>query len=414
MASSASDILRFEKQANGENDSTWGTKLNTALSRIEEAIGDITNIAVTTANYTLEDTQYTEHNDSTPTSESHVAAIKATGALTGNRQVIVPSRNKIYWFWNATSGSYSLTVKTAAGNGIAVPQNSLMGLICDGTNVEALTASVDVDGTLVGAVYNIVNDTTPQLGGDLDANAFNIGFDDATGIEDDSGNEQLIFQKTASAVNHIEITNAATGNDPSIAAVGDDAAVDLNLVSKGTGKVQANAATVLTVGTSTIWIPSVAMYGATTNGASLSSVDSGTANVEYKVLDFDTTTQEFACFNIRFPKSWDEGTITFAPYWTAASGSGTVVFALQGVALSNDDALDTAYGTEQTSTDTLITAADVHVGPTSSAITIGGTPAEGDLVFFRMARNVADDTLGVDARLLGIVIFFTTNAEDDD
>ncbi len=183
-----------------------------------------------------------------------------------------------------------------------------------------------------------------------------------------------------------------------------------------TGKVVQDAgAKPRLAGLETIWVPAPAMYPATTNGAASASIDSGSENVEYKTLDFDTSTQEFACFSVRMPKSWNEGTVTFAPYWTAASGSGGVVWALQGVALSDDDAINTAYGTEQTSTDTLITAADLHVGPTSSAITIAGSPAAADLTFFRIKRNVSDgsDTLGVDARLLGVVIFFTTDASDD-
>jgi hypothetical protein len=89
-----------------------------------------------------------------------------------------------------------------------------------------------------GSLDNVVEDTTPQLGGDLDGNGFNIGFDDGTGIEDDSDNEQLIFQKTAGAVNHVEMTNAATGNRPKIAAAGDDTNIDLDIGGKGTGSVR--------------------------------------------------------------------------------------------------------------------------------------------------------------------------------
>jgi hypothetical protein len=59
-------------------------------------------------------------------------------------------------------------------------------------------------------------------------------------IADANGNEEIKFVATTSAVNEITITNAATGNDPSIAATGDDTNIDLNLVSKGTGVVQAN------------------------------------------------------------------------------------------------------------------------------------------------------------------------------
>ena len=148
MVSTPSDLIKFEKQATGENASTWGTKANVAMSRLEEAIADITNISVTTANYTLDDTQYDEHNDGSNTSESHVAAIKATGTLTGNRQVIVPLRNKIYWIWNATAGAFTLTVIGATGTGIAVPQGTLMAVICDGTNVEALTQPALSNGSL--------------------------------------------------------------------------------------------------------------------------------------------------------------------------------------------------------------------------------------------------------------------------
>jgi hypothetical protein len=146
MASSASDLIKFEKQATGENASTWGTKANTAMSRIEEAIAGFTNIAVTGANYTLNDTQYTEHNDGSNTSESHVAMIKATGTLTGNRQVIVPLRTKHYMLWNGTGGAYALTIGGSSGGTITVPQGFLQHVFCDGTNVEAASPPFNVTG----------------------------------------------------------------------------------------------------------------------------------------------------------------------------------------------------------------------------------------------------------------------------
>ena len=168
-------------------------------------------------------------------------------------------------------------------------------------------------------------------------------------------------------------------------------------------------------GTETIWVPAVAMYKNTTNGSASGTAESTTNDIMTQSFDFDQTTQEFAMFAVRFPKSWDEGTVTFAPIWTAASGTGGVVFGLAGVALSDDDAIDTAVGTAQTSTDTLIATTDIHVGPTSSAITIAGTPAAGDWVAFKVNRTVADgsDTLNADARLLGLALFFTTNSSDD-
>ncbi|PAQ05210.1 hypothetical protein CIT26_30890 [Mesorhizobium temperatum] len=83
--------------------------------------------------------------------------------------------------------------------------------------------------------------------------------------------------------------------------------------------------------------------------------------------------------------------------------------------MSNDDAADAGFGTAQSSVDTGGTTNDIYIGPESSAITIGGTPAEGDLVVFQIYRDVSDagDTMAVDARLHGIHIYLTTNAATD-
>lgn len=107
------------------------------------------------------------------------------------------------------------------------------------SHISGLTTTTDADKFAllanpgpVGAT-NLVEDTSPQLGGDLDTNSFNVLFDAAHGIYDDDNNEQLLFQKVASAVNYLEITNAATGNDPQLAATGSDTDVGLLLAAKG-------------------------------------------------------------------------------------------------------------------------------------------------------------------------------------
>lgn len=195
-------------------------------------------------------------------------------------------------------------------------------------------------------------------------------------------------------------------------------ATDYEMVARKTsdGTLHRPLLSEIGVGKQTIWVPAAAMTSRTTNGAASGTTESTTNKVMNKTLDFDTTTQEFAQFTVAFPKGWNEGTVTFIPFWTAASGSGGVVWGLQGVALSNDDAIDTAFGTAQTSTDTLIAALDVHVGPESSAITIAGTPAVGDICYFQINRTVSDgsDTLGVDAKLIGIQLLYTTNSNVDD
>jgi hypothetical protein len=157
------------------------------------------------------------------------------------------------------------------------------------------------------------------------------------------------------------------------------------------------------------------MIARTTNGAASGTTELATNDVMLRTFDFDTTTSEAVQFMIAMPKSWNESTVTFQPIWTAASGSGGVVFEMAAVAFSDDDAMDAAMGTGQTSTDTLIAANDQHTGPESSAITIAGTPAENDLVCFQISRKVADasDTLAVDARLIGVRLFITTNSNVD-
>lgn len=57
------------------------------------------------------------------------------GVLTGNRSVIVPATVQQYWINNTTTGSFTLTVKTASGTGVVVPQGGAAILYCDGTNV---------------------------------------------------------------------------------------------------------------------------------------------------------------------------------------------------------------------------------------------------------------------------------------
>ena len=67
---------------------------------------------------------------------------------------------------------------------------------------------------------------------------FNVGgnfIDNPGSIRDSNSNELLTFAEIASAVNNVELVNAATGNPALIRAVGDDANVDLQLESKGTG-----------------------------------------------------------------------------------------------------------------------------------------------------------------------------------
>jgi hypothetical protein len=157
-----------------------------------------------------------------------------------------------------------------------------------------------------------------------------------------------------------------------------------------------------------LWIPASAWIPKTTAGCGVDSRDTTTNDQNFDELLFDTGTDEFADALVVMPSNYNNGTVTARFYWTAASGSGGVAWAIQGRAFANDDALDTAAGTAQLVTDTLIAADDMHITSATSAVTIGGTPAANTPIQFTIYRDVSDaaDDLAVDARLLGVEIIF--------
>lgn len=133
-------------------------------------------------------------------------------------------------------------------------------------------------------------------------------------------------------------------------------------------------------------------------------------------LPFDASSIESASIGIAIPKRWDEGTITMQPFWlNTAGGSGGVVWQLAGVSAGDDDTLDVAAGTAQTSVDTALVAKDLAVGPQTSAITIAGTPTAGDVTRLVLQRDPThgSDTYASDAYLIGTVLRLTTADAND-
>jgi hypothetical protein len=170
-------------------------------------------------------------------------------------------------------------------------------------------------------------------------------------------------------------------------------------------------------GKQSIWVPAGAMTPRSTNGAAPGLIEMTTNKNMVATLDFDASTQEFAQFDIRMPKSWNESTVSFVPVWSHPSTATNfgAVWGLDAVAASDNDALDVAFGTEQTSNDTGGTTNNCYQGPESAAITIAGSPAAGDLVMFRIHRNPAhaSDTMAVDARLHGVLLLYTNDTTND-
>jgi hypothetical protein len=226
MASTFSP-LGIELQATGENAGTWGTKTNTNLQLVEQLAGGFTQQAFSSdADITL-----SVSDGATGAVLAH-RVIEFTGTISASRNVTIPlDVQQLYLLKNSTSGSQNVVFKYASGSGSSAT-------IANGKTILAYARADDGTNPNITAVEfggDVVDDTSPQLGGNLDTNSFMIDFDDDHGIRDENGNEQLQFQTTASAVNHFDVTNAATGNSPTISAVGGDSNIDLTLVPKGTG-----------------------------------------------------------------------------------------------------------------------------------------------------------------------------------
>jgi hypothetical protein len=198
---------------------------------------------------------------------------------------------------------------------------------------------------------------------------------------------------------NLRVTNIELGHDTA------------NTLSAASGVLSVEGVPVTMTGKKTLWISAGSMTSRTTSGAEATTREIN--SITNPVQKFDTAADEGVNFSVAFPKAWNAGTVTYQAFWTAASGSGTVEFELRGGCFANDAAINvTGLGTAVAVSDTLIAADDVHISSESSAITLSNA-ADDTLAFFELIRDVSDDTLGVDAELLGIKFYYSTNAGND-
>ena len=401
--------LGIELQATGENAGTWGTKTNTNLQIFEQIVGGFTQQSIAGGAQT---TTLSVSDGSTGAVLSH-RMIEFTGTITGNQIVTIPlDVQTFYYLRNSTSGAYTVQFKYVSGSGDSFTFSAtnkgdavVFATASDGTNPNILT--LPAGDVTTGGTQTLTNKTltSPIIG---------------TSILDTNSNEVAKITATSSAVNEVTFVNAATGNNPSIDASGGDSNVGIALKTKGTGVIQAedsggNVSAVKIAGKESIWVPAVAMYPNTTNGAEAGQVELSNGP-EIKTLDFDKDSDENAQFAVAFPKSWNEGTVTFQAFFTADStNTGTVSWDLAGVAIADNDSCNTAFGTAVAPTAKAHsgTANDLDVTAESGAVTIAGSPSTDEQVFFQITRDVSDDSLTADAKLLGIKLFFTTDAAND-
>lgn len=160
------------------------------------------------------------------------------------------------------------------------------------------------------------------------------------------------------------------------------------------------------------------MIARTTNGAVRTSLTESTTNkVMRDVWAFDPTTTQYVQFELYLPKAFNAGTITFRYEWAHAAASNFgVVMGLQARAFTNDDAMDQAFGTAVTVTDTGGTTDDDYISPESTAVTIAGTPTGQKVVRFQLYRdvNAGGDTMSTaNLYLEKVIVTLTMNNISD-
>ena len=246
--------LGIEKQATGENAGTWGTKTNTNLEIVEQAIGGTASQAVSDSG----DTTLSVTDGGTGATLAH-RVIEFTGTLTASRNVTIPlDVQQLYLLKNGTSGSQNVVFKYATGSGTSATVANGKTILAyakadDGTNPNIV--SVEFGG-------DVVDDTSPQLGGDLDVNGNDIvstsnadidivpnGTGDVVLAADtvkvgDSGAAATLTSNGAGALTVTTggaadlILNTNSGTNAGTVTLTDAANGDITIAPNGTGRVK--------------------------------------------------------------------------------------------------------------------------------------------------------------------------------
>jgi hypothetical protein len=217
-------------------------------------------------------------------------------------------------------------------------------------------------------------------------------------------------------------TTELMGDLPTATTAQKGAVSELATVTEAnTGTDTGRACTPDSIGSPTRTIVLTAAGGApstTTPCSDPTKVEAATNDVDYWVLDFDASSDEYAFWGpIPMPENYDGGTITAKFYWTTtATDTDGVAWAIQLLSLDDNDAIDTAWGAAVVTTDDAQGAAgEMLITAASGAITPGGTASAPEMLCVRVYRDVSDanDDMAEDARLIAVKLEYTCEGYSD-
>ena len=407
-----------------ENASDGGTAAATISNLDIDKIALDINASNTTANV-LDVTANT-------VSTADVVSIQSNGLTTGSL-LALEGRTE-------TADTENATMYKLLSNFLGVGTSDFKGQFLD-INKVAVTASgktaniygshIDLDDnqTNVGTVnaYGMKIDTHfSNTGGTVTAYGIDLDVDGADtniGIQINTAGTHMKLVANADVDDYATLAVADTG-DLTIATVG-DGTTDSDLVLDVDGDIEINAdggditfkddsTTLAAINSAgaltstnyrTIYVDAGSMLPTVTNGAAAGTEELATNDVMVDYFAFDTSTDEKVQFKMVMPEQWDNGTIKAKFYWkTSNTDTGNVAWFIQAVAHADSAVLDTAFGTAVTATADAGSGTDndLHITAASAAMTVDGSPAEGEMVLFQIYRDVSADNYNADAHLLGV------------
>ena len=140
MASTFSTDLKLELMVTGENAGSWGTKTNTNLNLLQQAIAGYQEVSIAGGAQTT----VLAMSDAT-ISNARNAVIRFTGTITGNQVVTIPDGiEKTYTLSNGTTGAFTVQVKTASGTGttFSTTDKGIKLVYSNGTNIVEINSSL--------------------------------------------------------------------------------------------------------------------------------------------------------------------------------------------------------------------------------------------------------------------------------